>query len=278
MSGFGRILNKLVSRILIRDSDLQIPGFGSVRNIFTDTELCFLWRLTIALFSAFLCKEVTFFRADFVPRYLYYIRRRSETAGCPYDKKNPYVAFRRRTEKMQTRKNRKSDEGGYLVCFLRSLCILFFFIKKRAGGGRGRRKSSLFSLFMELSSLSSWIVAQVGIRTHECLRPHPNLSMLCHGFFARMGVFPHGSWCVMGAFCKPVKYNNVWCSVIDSDPDPTFHSAGWLVDCLPIPPLLYLLKVDWLIALSYTSITLLNVCSQYWGSMTFWCGFGSADR
>jgi hypothetical protein len=40
---------------------------------------------------------------------------RNETAGCPYDKKNPYVAFRRRTEKMQTRKNRKSDEGGYLV-------------------------------------------------------------------------------------------------------------------------------------------------------------------
>ena len=26
---------------------------------------------------------------------------------------NPYVAFRRRTEKMQTRKNRKNDEASY---------------------------------------------------------------------------------------------------------------------------------------------------------------------
>ncbi len=26
---------------------------------------------------------------------------------------NPYVAFRRRTEKMQTRKNRKNDESSY---------------------------------------------------------------------------------------------------------------------------------------------------------------------
>lgn len=40
---------------------------------------------------------------------------RGEKVGCTADKRNPYVAFRRRFEKMQTRRNRKSDENSYTV-------------------------------------------------------------------------------------------------------------------------------------------------------------------
>ena len=43
---------------------------------------------------------------------------RSEKVGCNTDKRNPYVAFRRRFEKMQTRKNRKLDENNYTVSLL----------------------------------------------------------------------------------------------------------------------------------------------------------------
>ncbi len=63
-----RILNKLVSRILIRNSDLRIPGFGSIRNIFTDPELCFLRRLVIALFSTSLRNGSHGFCSETPPR------------------------------------------------------------------------------------------------------------------------------------------------------------------------------------------------------------------
>ncbi len=43
---------------------------------------------------------------------------RCEKVGCNADKRNPYVAFRRRFEKMQTRKNRKLDENNYVVSIL----------------------------------------------------------------------------------------------------------------------------------------------------------------
>lgn len=38
---------------------------------------------------------------------------RTEKRDGPSNNNNPYVAFRRRTEKMQTRKNRKNDEASY---------------------------------------------------------------------------------------------------------------------------------------------------------------------
>lgn len=49
---------------------------------------------------------------------------------------NPYLAFRRRTEKMQTRKNRKNDEASYekMIKLRRDLCravTLLEFVKKR---------------------------------------------------------------------------------------------------------------------------------------------------
>ena len=34
--------------------------------------------------------------------------------GVPGSSVNPYIGFRRRTEKMQTRKNRKNDEDSYI--------------------------------------------------------------------------------------------------------------------------------------------------------------------
>ena len=43
---------------------------------------------------------------------------RAERFGCTADKRNPYVAFRRRFEKMQTRRNRKFDENSYTVSSL----------------------------------------------------------------------------------------------------------------------------------------------------------------
>lgn len=49
---------------------------------------------------------------------------------------NPYVAFRRRTEKMQTRKNRKNDEASYekmlkLKRDLKKAFTLLEMVKKR---------------------------------------------------------------------------------------------------------------------------------------------------
>lgn len=49
---------------------------------------------------------------------------------------NPYVAFRRRAEKMQTRKNRKNDEDSYekIMKLGHDLCkalVIFNMIKKR---------------------------------------------------------------------------------------------------------------------------------------------------
>ena len=49
---------------------------------------------------------------------------RSEKVGSNLDKKNPYVAFRRRFEKMQTRRNRKSDENSYVVGHLYAGCSI----------------------------------------------------------------------------------------------------------------------------------------------------------
>lgn len=61
---------------------------------------------------------------------------RSKKVGCNADKRNPYVAFRRRFEKMQTRKNRKLDENNYVMMLklrrdLSRVVTLLGFLKKR---------------------------------------------------------------------------------------------------------------------------------------------------
>jgi len=61
---------------------------------------------------------------------------KSEKVGCTTDKRNPYVAFRRRFEKMQTRKNRKLDENNYMMMLklrrdLSRVVTMLGFLKKR---------------------------------------------------------------------------------------------------------------------------------------------------
>lgn len=73
---------------------------------------------------------------------------RAENVQSGQDKNNPYVAFRRRFEKMQTRKNRKLDENSYAVMlklkrdFTRAVTLLSF-VKKRERLKKARLEASL---------------------------------------------------------------------------------------------------------------------------------------
>eukprot|EP00088_Acartia_fossae_P041257 TRINITY_DN4317_c0_g1_i10.p1 TRINITY_DN4317_c0_g1~~TRINITY_DN4317_c0_g1_i10.p1 ORF type:complete len:538 (-),score=126.98 TRINITY_DN4317_c0_g1_i10:911-2524(-) len=85
---------------------------------------------------------------------------RSEKVGCNADKRNPYVAFRRRFEKMQTRKNRKLDENNYIMMLklrrdLSRVVTLLSFLKKRE-----RLKKAGLELDLDIAerriSLTDW--------------------------------------------------------------------------------------------------------------------------
>jgi len=82
---------------------------------------------------------------------------RAEQVGCTLDKKNPYVAFRRRFEKMQTRRNRKSDENSYAVMLklrrdLTRAVTLLSFVKKRERLKKAALELDLASLDKRVSA------------------------------------------------------------------------------------------------------------------------------
>jgi enhancer of polycomb-like protein len=83
---------------------------------------------------------------------------------------SPYVAFRRRGEKMQTRKNRKNDEDGYerilkLSHDLRKASVLLEMLKRRE-----KSKRELINLHAEIVdkrySMADWL----GLTYKECER------------------------------------------------------------------------------------------------------------
>ncbi|XP_014245319.1 enhancer of polycomb homolog 1 [Cimex lectularius] len=68
--------------------------------------------LSIAIFDYWLSKRLSSQPHPLVPCIKTEVNNRGTGGNTNYDD-NPYLAFRRRTDKMQTRKNRKSDETSY---------------------------------------------------------------------------------------------------------------------------------------------------------------------
>ncbi|KAL1140417.1 hypothetical protein AAG570_000349 [Ranatra chinensis] len=71
--------------------------------------------LSIAIYDYWLSKRLKTQPQPLVPSVKTEVNNRTTGGGSggPNSNSNPYLAFRRRTEKMQTRKNRKNDEASY---------------------------------------------------------------------------------------------------------------------------------------------------------------------
>ena len=62
-------------------------------------------------FKQFLCAVINFYSLSHFELFTVKTEAKEGAAGSSV---NPYIGFRRRTEKMQTRKNRKNDEDSYI--------------------------------------------------------------------------------------------------------------------------------------------------------------------
>lgn len=91
-----------ISRIVILWENLtEILQKNSLKKLFNQISFCFYY-LTFTPIYYFQPKPL-------VP----HVRTEANRFGSNTSNNNPYLAFRRRTEKMQTRKNRKNDEASY---------------------------------------------------------------------------------------------------------------------------------------------------------------------
>lgn len=75
---------------------------------------CFSALFVFSLLLVIRTHVLQYFYQSSVPKKMYYYHLQVKTEkGSGSNSSDPYVAFRKRTEKMQTRKNRKNDESSY---------------------------------------------------------------------------------------------------------------------------------------------------------------------